>query len=93
MTLPMPDEKPIPDPNEQANNFERDVLYLLTDPYDNQPLWSVEDIGREMEHADRAEVAVRGLLCAGLIHRTSDGFVFATRAAVRHVQMVGHGVI
>lgn len=89
----MPDAQPIPDPAAEADGIERDVLYLLTDPNDTQPLWSVEDIGREMESADRATVAVNGLLRAGLIHRTSDGFVFATRAAVRHIQMVGFGVI
>ena len=71
------------------DEIERDVLYLLTRPDDGQPLWSVEDIGREMETKDPM-VPVRGLLCAGLIHRTSDGFVFATRAGVRAVQMVGH---
>jgi len=38
----------------------------------------------------KAEIAVNGLLRAGLIHKTSDGFVFAARAGVRAVQMVGH---
>jgi hypothetical protein len=69
---------------------ERDVLYLLTRPEDGQPIWSLDDIGRDIESADDADVATRGLHQAGLIHRTSDGFVFATRAAVRMVQMVGH---
>jgi len=79
-----------PSPDERLTDAERDVLYLLTTPEDGQPLWSVEDIGREIESARDAEIAVNGLLRAGLIHKTSDGFVFAARAGVRAVQMVGH---
>lgn len=71
------------------DEIERDVLHLLTRPEDGQPLWSVEDIAREIE-SDDPMVPVRGLLNAGLIHRTADGFVFATRAGVRAVQMIGH---
>lgn len=71
------------------DEIERDVLYLLTRPEDGQPLWSVEDIGREIE-TDEPILPVRGLLNAGLVNRTSDGFVFATRAGVRVVQMIGH---
>jgi hypothetical protein len=72
---------------------ERDVLYLLTEPEDGQPLWSVEDIGREISgDTDDAAVAVRGLQRAGLVNLTADGFVFATRAAVRVIQMIGHVV-
>ena len=85
-------QQPIPDAADRQDTIERDVLYLLTGSNDNQPLWSVEDIGREMELPDgaiHAVDAVRGLHCAGLIHRTSDGYVFATRAAVRMVEMVG----
>lgn len=79
-----------PTPDERLTDAERHVLYLLTTPEDGQPIWSVEDIGREIESADDADVAVNGLLRAGLIHRTSDGFVFAARSGVRAVQMVGH---
>ena len=71
------------------DEIERDVLYLLTQPDDGQPLWSLADIGREIESKDPM-APVRGLLGAGLIHRTTDGFVFATRAGVRAVQMIGH---
>lgn len=86
-------EQPIPDPAEELDEAERDIVYLLTDPDDNQPIWSVEDIGREIESTERAQIAVNGLARAGLANRTSDKHVFATRAAVRMVQVVGHGVI
>ena len=80
-----------PDQLHPWDQNERDVLYLLTEPNDGQPLWSAEDLGREISgDTDDAETAVRALKRAGLVHRTSDGFVFATRAAVRMVQMVGH---
>jgi Mn-dependent DtxR family transcriptional regulator len=85
----MPDEDPNEDELHPFDELERSVLYLLTEPDDGQPMWSVDDIGREMESKEPI-VAVRGLHRAGLIHKTSDGFVFATRAAVRMVQMVGH---
>jgi hypothetical protein len=73
------------------SDMERDVLYLLTGVGDSQPVWSVPELGRAIEDDD-ADVVVRGLHQAGLIHRTSDGFVFASRAGVRAVQMVGHVV-
>jgi hypothetical protein len=79
-----------PTPDERLTDAERDVLYLLTTPEDGEPLWSVQDVGREIESARDAEIAVNGLLRAGLIHKTYDGFVFAARAGVRTVQMVGH---
>jgi hypothetical protein len=71
------------------DELERNVLYLLTQPDDGQPLWSVQDIGREME-SDEAITHVRGLHRAGLVNITSDGFVFATRAGVRVTQLIGH---
>jgi hypothetical protein len=36
--------------------------------------------------------SVNALHRAGLVNRTSDGYVFATRAAVRHIQLVGRVV-
>jgi hypothetical protein len=85
----MPDENPI-----RVHDFdamERDVLYLLTEPDDCQPLWSAEDIGREIE-SDDPMTPICGLLRAALIHRTSDGFVFASRAGVRMAQLVERAV-
>jgi hypothetical protein len=63
------------------------VLYHLTTPEDGQPLWSVDDLNREMERRDVIDY-LNGLHRAGLIYRTRDGFVFATRAAVRMVGLV-----
>jgi len=80
-----------PDDPRSYDELERDVLYHLTTPRDGQPLWSVDDLNREMERQDVIDL-VRGLHRSGLINKTTDGFVFATRAAVRMVQMVGHVV-
>jgi hypothetical protein len=73
------------------DQIERDVLYLLTEPSDGQPLWSAEDIGRETESTEPM-VPVRALRRAGLVNITSDGYVFATRAGVRVTQLIGHDV-
>jgi hypothetical protein len=82
----MPDEKPIPDPRERYRQIELEILHLLTDPDDNQPLWTLEDLAREMDLPDAIDY-VSPLQRSGLIHRTSDGHVFASRAAVRHIQL------
>jgi Mn-dependent DtxR family transcriptional regulator len=82
-------QNPTQTPAERQDNAERDVLYLLTEPNDGQPLWSVPDIGREIE-SDEPIVLVRGLHRAGLVNKTLDGYIFATRAGVRVVQMIGH---
>ncbi|HST34590.1 MAG TPA: hypothetical protein VLJ80_13840 [Solirubrobacteraceae bacterium] len=84
-------DEDIDDPARAFDRMERDVLYLLTEPDDCQPLWSAEDIGREIESGDPM-APIRGLLRAGLIYRTSDGFVFASRAGVRMAQLVGRAV-
>jgi hypothetical protein len=82
----MPDE-----PNEQErkwDDLERDLLYLLTDRDHYPTLWSVADLGRELDYFD-ADSIVYPLRNAGLVHKTSDGFVFATAAAFRMVRIVG----
>jgi hypothetical protein len=87
----MPDEQRIHDPLRRARETERDILYVLTDPEDNEPLWTLEDLGREMGEPEITNY-IDPLRRAGLVHCTSDGHVFASRAAVRHIQMVGHNV-
>jgi hypothetical protein len=88
----MPNVQPTPRERDDVDAVQRDILYALTEPGDNQPLWTIEDLAREME--DRAVIdKVNALHRAGLIHRTSDGYIFASRSAVRQIQLVGHGVI
>ncbi len=90
--MPNPNPTSASDRAEELDTVERDVLYLLTGLEGDQPVWSVEDLGREMESVDATEVAVNGLHRAGLIHKTSDGFVFASRAGVHVVQLIGHTI-
>jgi hypothetical protein len=84
----MHDETTI-DPVRAFNMAQRDVLYFLTNPDDCQPVWSIEDLGRALDNPVGAVDAIGELRRAGLIHQTSDGHVFATRAGVRMVQIVG----
>ena len=74
---------------DDAHYIEREILFALTNPCDNQPLWSLEDLGRELDDQLAVKDAIYQLQTAGLIHRTTDGFVFATRATVRLIQIIG----
>ena len=80
-------------PNEprEFDAMEREALYLLTDPDRYPPIWSVPDMARQIETDDPMAV-IRPLRNAGLVHRTTDGFVFATVAAFKLVQIVGQVV-
>ena len=73
------------------DTMEREALYLLTDLDRYQPIWSIGDVGRAIDYHD-PEAVIRPLCNAGLVHRTSDDFVFATAAAFRLVQIVGQVV-
>jgi hypothetical protein len=85
----MPDENPIRD--RDFGDMERDVVYLLTDPERQPTVWSVPDIGRQIDYFDAGAV-ILPLHRAGLIHKTSDDLVFATPAAFHLVSLVGHVV-
>ncbi|HTW43136.1 MAG TPA: hypothetical protein VMD79_12555 [Solirubrobacteraceae bacterium] len=69
---------------------EREILYALASEAGEPSIWTIDELGREVESLADAGLAVRGLHSAGLVHRTSDGYVFATQAALHVVQMVGH---
>jgi hypothetical protein len=77
------------DPARTSDELERDVIYLLTDNPEGHRHWSVQEVGNEIESEGEAADALRGLARAGLIHRDSDDFVFATRAAIRFRELTG----
>jgi hypothetical protein len=79
-------DQPIPEPEYDVD--ARECVYLMTSA-DQPQIWALSDIGRELETHD-PEALVRPLVCAGLLYRTSDGHVFASPAAFKMVQMVGH---
>jgi predicted transcriptional regulator len=70
----------------RVEQVEQRVFYLLTD---EQPVWSLDDLAREVESAEDARIAVQELLGAGLVAKAGDGCVLATRATVRLVELTG----
>ncbi len=84
----MPDEN-TPDKPARWERKELEALNLLTDPCHYPTLWSVPDLGREIDYDD-PEAVILPLHNAGLVHKTSDGYVFATPAAFHLTSLVGH---
>jgi hypothetical protein len=84
-------DEDIPEQLRGYDVMEREVVYLLTDLDRFPPIWSVDDLARELDTTDPMAV-LRPLTRAGLIHSSKEDFVFATHAAWRMVQMVGHVV-
>lgn len=77
----MPDENPTRTPLEQFYDNQGTILLLLTLD-DEQRLWSVDEVTRELGDRARAVDGLADLYGAGLIHRMGE-FVWATRAAIR----------
>jgi predicted transcriptional regulator len=83
----MPNEQPSPDTPDRAKHAtDATVLDLLVDD-ENQRPWTIDELGLEIGSAAVVEDAINNLHAAGLVHRTSDGFIFATRAAVTFEQI------
>jgi hypothetical protein len=62
------------------------VLDLLVDD-ENQRPWTVDELWLEIGSAPVVEDAINNLQAAGLVHKTSDGFIFASRAAITFEQL------
>ena len=72
-------------PAEADQQIDSAVLALLL-AEDDQPVWAVEEVAREMDNSFATEDALRRLHGAGLVHRI-DPFVFATRTARQAAQL------
>lgn len=82
----MPETEPTPRVQSAGQSAEWIVLDLLLDADERRP-WSVAELTREIGRPIDVADAIDALHGAGLIHRTSEGFVFVTRAAARFEQL------
>ena len=78
----MPDPEPTLMPAESQTMTESTIMCLLLIQDDQRP-WSTDELIREIGRPNDVHNAISSLHGVGLIHRTSDGFVFPTRAATR----------
>jgi hypothetical protein len=84
----MPDVQPTHDLRTDEGLVDWLILDLLIDDHRQRP-WTIQEVIREHGHLQNATDALDRLHAAGLIHQTHDGFVFASRAAVRFNEIKG----
>lgn len=68
-------------PAESQAMTESALMTLLLIQDDQRP-WSTDELIREIGRPNDVHNAISSLHGTGLIHRTTDGFIFATRAAL-----------
>jgi hypothetical protein len=84
----MSDEQRRPDQATEEARADWFILDLLLN-HDVQRPWAIAEVVREYGHETNAIDAIDRLYGAGLIHKTADGFVFASRAAIRYHAIAG----
>ena len=78
----MPDQEPTPEPTVDDSCTQSGIMTLLLIDHEQRP-WATDELIREIGRPQNVLDAISNLHGAGLLHRTSDGFIFATRAAIR----------
>lgn len=77
----MPDQEPIHEPTVDDSRTQSGIMTVLLVHHDQRP-WAAEELVRDIGRRQDVLDAISNLHGAGLINRTSDGFVFASRAAI-----------
>jgi hypothetical protein len=80
----MPDEQPTLNDSEQAEYASDETVLDLLILGDSQRPWTTRELALEIGSQPIVEDAIANLYAAGLIHKTSDGFVFAARPVIRY---------
>ncbi|MGH2852704.1 MAG: hypothetical protein ACRDLF_00725 [Solirubrobacteraceae bacterium] len=84
----MPDAQPTPIDSEQAEYATDETVLDLLILGDSHRPWSLHELALEIGSSAVVEDAIANLYAAGLVHKTSDGFVFAARPATRYHDIV-----
>jgi hypothetical protein len=85
----MQDEPNFEHPGMWPGDVEQLVLRLLLEQ-STVRLWSLDELILEIGDPPAVLNALAALQGAGLVHRTTEGFAFATRAAARCSELIGH---
>jgi hypothetical protein len=78
----MPDQKPSPEMPDRAKHATSGTVLDLLIEDENQRPWTRNELALEIGSSVVVADAIANLHAAGLVHETSDGFVFATRVAI-----------
>ena len=84
----MPASRAESDRERPVDDIQRDTLYAHTEPNEKRPQRTVDEHARE-HHQPHIRDHLNELHRAGLVHWTSDGYVFASRSALKQIELVG----
>jgi hypothetical protein len=84
----MPEQQPTLNDSEQAEYATDDTVLDLLIRGDSHRPWTTRELALEIGSQAFVEDALANLHAAGLIHKTSDGFIFAARPAIRYHEIV-----
>lgn len=79
----MADEQSTSVPERARYANEETVLDLLLGDQHQRP-WTPHELALDIGSSAIVEDAIDNLHAAGLVHKTSDGFLFASRPAIRY---------